>query len=509
MRTAMYLRKSRQDEEIINATIEETLAKHEMQLRAFAERSDIHIDSVYKEVASASDIDGRPVFNQLLLDIEQGLFDSVLVVSIDRLTRGNALDLERIKNTFSIMNCRIITPQKVYDPTNDDDEFFLDFNMFISARELKLIRNRMLKGRKTATEQGLYTGSVIPFGYTKVKNENGKGYILYPDEREAPIVQYIFEKFAEGQRPAEIMHYLNNNGLLTKRHKAWTHARLKRLLKNEVYIGYLALDRKQVVKTIENGVVKKKLAMNPNMRLVKGKHEPIIQMKTWEAVQNRIKINYVDMSNVHKSLVNPLAGIVFCEHCGKTMRRMPSKSWYNIEYFACPTLRCPTSSSELQLVEKRILSELESELKNFNVYLDNYAEEYEIRKANKEAEIKVLENSLAKRHKMYSKACEMLEEGIYTTEMFKARQSEINSQIEHIKQSIQELKERDDHDEVEVIRRLVPNIERCLKEYYSLDVKGKNQLLKSIIEKVTYSRSFRALRNTSKEDFELIIKLRF
>lgn len=509
MRTAMYLRKSRQDEELINATIEETLAKHEMQLRAFAEQSGIAIDGVYKEVASASDIDGRPVFNQLLLDIEQGLYNSVLVVSIDRLTRGNAIDLERIKNTFSIKNCSIITPQKVYDPTNDDDEFFLDFNMFISARELKLIRTRMLKGRRTASEQGLFTGSVVPFGYTKIKNENGKGFILYPDEREAPIVQYIFEKFAEGKRLSEIIHYLNDNGLLTKYSKKWSHQKIKSVLRNEVYKGMIVIERNKVIKTIDNGVVKKKKIKNPNKQFVKGKHEPLITDETWSIVKRRLDLNFIDMSNINKSLMNPFAGIVYCGQCGKAMRRMVSTSWHDTIYLCCPTLRCPTASSELELVEKKILFELEEELKNFNVYLDNYAEEYEIRKASKEAELKVLEDSLNKRQKMYSKACEMLEEGIYTIEMFKARQSEINGQIEHIKQSIQELKEKNEHDEVEVVRRLVPNIERCLEEYHSLDAKGKNQLLKSIIEKVIYSKNMRALKDTPKDNFELDIKLRF
>nr|DAH84322.1 MAG TPA: integrase [Caudoviricetes sp.] len=507
MRVAMYLRKSRQDEELINATVEETLAKHEMQLREFANANNIIVNKVFKEVASAGDIENRPVFNELLLEIEKGLWDAILIVSIDRLTRGNALDLERIKNTFKIMNCKIITPLKIYDPVNDDDEFFLDFNMFISSRELKIIRNRMLKGRRTAIEQGFYTASILPFGYSKTKSETGKGWILVPDEKEAPIVKYIFENYASGKRPADIIHYLNNNGMYTKKGVKWNHAKLKRVLKNNVYIGKLAIDRRKTISKIENGVVIKKLVENPDVKFVDGKHEHLIDQVTWDKVQERIRLNFVDMTPIKSELVNPLAGIVKCPHCGKTMKRNHDKKGYMKPYLICPTLRCPTVSAEFDLVEARILDELKQELKNFNVYLDNYEAEYTIQKENKDNELKLLNDTLVKKQNMYARACEMLEEGIYTKELFLSRTSQINAEIESIKNNISELELKDDNN-VEVYKRMIPNLEFCINEYHNLDTQKKNMLLKSLIDEVTYSRTKRSLRNQPKDNFDLVIKLR-
>lgn len=507
----MYLRKSRQDEEIINATIDETLEKHEKLLRDYAERAQIDINGVYKEVASAGDIENRPVFNQLLLDIEQGLFEAVLVVDIDRLTRGNAVDLERIKNTFKIKDCKIITPLKIYDPQNDDDEFFLDFNMFISARELRLIRKRMMRGKIAAMEQGLYTGSVLPLGYTKVKNENGKGWILYPKEDEAKIVRYIFEQYANGARPADIIHFLNKNGMRGKRGAEWTHRLLKRIVNNRNYIGEIAMQRRTTIQTIENGTVKKRLVMNKDVQHVKGKHQPLISKELWDIVQDRQKIYGVDRVTRTTEMKNPFSGLIFCEHCGRTMARKPhfyKESNRRVIYLCCSTLRCPTAACEFPLVEERILSELHKELDNFNIFLDNYAEEYEIRKENNQKELEILNENLTKRQNMLVRACEMLEEGIYTPEMFKARQSEINGQIEHIKSCIEEVNSRSEHSEVEVVRKLVPNIKLCLDEYHNLTPKEQNKLLKSIIERVTYSRKQRAQKNTPKDDFELDIKLR-
>lgn len=508
MRVAMYLRKSRQDEELINATVEETLAKHEMQLREFANANNIIINKVFKEVASAGGIENRPVFNELLLEIEQGLWDAILIVSIDRLTRGNALDLERIKNTFKIMNCKIITPLKIYDPVNDDDEFFLDFNMFISSRELKIIRNRMLQGRRTATEQGFYTGAILPFGYSKKKSETGKGWILTPNEKEAPIVKYIFEQYANGERPATIIHYLNTHGMKTKKGALWNHAKLKRLLKNNVYIGMLALDRRKTISRIENGVVIKKLEENPDVKFVQGRHEHLVDQETWDKVQKRIELNYIDMTHIKSELVNPLAGIVKCPHCGKTLKRNFDKKGYMPPYFVCPTLRCPTVSAQFDLVESRILEELKQELKNFHVYLDNYEEEYIIQKENKANEIKLLNDALTKKRNMYARACEMLEEGIYTKELFISRTNQINAESEHIKSSIKELEERNNDNEVETIKKMIPNLEKCVAEYDNLSVENKNKLLKSIIKEVIYYRDKPALRNQPKDNFKLVIKLR-
>lgn len=505
----MYLRKSRQDEELINATIDETLAKHEKLLKDYAAKAQINIDEVFKELASAGDIDGRPVFNRLLLDIERGLFDAVLVVDIDRLTRGNAVDLERIKNTFKIMNCKIITPLKVYDPTNEDDEFFLDFSMFISARELKLIRKRMVRGKISAMEQGYYTGSALPFGFSKYKSDTGKGWILCPHPEEANLVRYVFEQYANGERPVNIISHMNESGML-RRGSKWNYTKLFKTLKNRLYIGDIVMYRSKFVETIENGEVKRKRGVKPEeVRYVKGKHEPLISQDIWDIVEAKIgSAEYLDRSSKNRQMVNPLSGLIYCPHCGSAIIRGTSPVLNGREeYLRCRTIKCPTKSTPLLAVEKRIIDELHGSLDELNIFLDNYEEEYEIKKANRRNELELLEMNLAKRRNMLAKACEMLEEGIYTIEMFKARQSEINGQIEHIEASIAECKTRQEHEEVEIVRKLVPNIKYCLEAYYTLDPKSKNKLLHSIIDRIVYIRDV-GVKFSPIDNFEIDIKLK-
>ena len=61
---AMYLRKSRKD--AAEASIEETLARHEARLRQLAQERGLAIGAVYREVVSGDSIAARPEMQRLL-----------------------------------------------------------------------------------------------------------------------------------------------------------------------------------------------------------------------------------------------------------------------------------------------------------------------------------------------------------------------------------------------------------------------------------------------------------
>ena len=88
----IYLRKSRADREAEERGEGETLARHERILLDLAKRSRYHIGAIYKEVVSGETISARPVMQQLLQEVESGMWDGVLVVEIERLARGDSID---------------------------------------------------------------------------------------------------------------------------------------------------------------------------------------------------------------------------------------------------------------------------------------------------------------------------------------------------------------------------------------------------------------------------------
>ena len=150
----IYLRKSRADAEAEARGDGETLARHEKMLLAVAKRDRYHISKIYREIVSGETIAARPQMQQLLQDVEQGLYAGVLVMEVERLARGDTIDQGIMAQTFRYSDTKIITPMKVYDPNNEFDEEYFEFGLFMSRREYKTINRRLQRGRAASAKEG-------------------------------------------------------------------------------------------------------------------------------------------------------------------------------------------------------------------------------------------------------------------------------------------------------------------------------------------------------------------
>ena len=455
---AIYLRKSREDEELK----EETLARHEKMLLDYCTRNNLNIVKIYKEVVSGESIANRPEMQKLLDDVATCAYAGVVCVEIERLSRGNQIDQVEILEVFKSSNTKIYTLNKIYDLSKEDiDEEFLEFALFMSRREYKIINRRLQRGRNHSRQEGYYIGSILPFGFDKVRGD--KGFILVPNDN-AKVVKFIFDKYLEGVNVATITNYLNDNGIKPQYNtKIWTPPTVRNVLKNKLYIGML----------------------NTNNRnsTVKGKHEPIIDELTFNRVQEKLA-KTPKVTNKRK-LSNPLAGLVYCSECGRTMIRKINA--LKFEYLTCPSLRCNTRSLKLETVERLILDELKGELKDFNYFLDNYAGEIEAKRYKVASEIDLLESELTKKIDMLERACEMLESGVYTVDLFKSRTSVIEDKIKALNAQLDELQSLEILED-ERAKKAVPILSKIIDKYDTLDVIEKNNLLKKIIKRIDYTR---------------------
>ena len=196
---AMYLRKSRTDRDLPNVTDEEVLSRHEKTLTDLARQLHVTIGEIYREVVSGETIAARPKMQQLLEDIESGRWGGILVVEVERLARGNSIDQGILSQAMVYTGCKILTPNKVYDPANEMDEEYFEFGLFMSRREYNTIRRRLMSGRRASVSEGKYVGSVAPYGYVRKKMEGQKGYSLAPDPIESEIVREIFRLYTVGE----------------------------------------------------------------------------------------------------------------------------------------------------------------------------------------------------------------------------------------------------------------------------------------------------------------------
>ena len=92
-----YLRKSRSDDALL--TVEEVLEKHETILDEWAERNlggKIPEENKFREVVSGETIDDRPEMKRILQLIESPRIKAILVVEVQRLSRGDLEDAGRL-----------------------------------------------------------------------------------------------------------------------------------------------------------------------------------------------------------------------------------------------------------------------------------------------------------------------------------------------------------------------------------------------------------------------------
>lgn len=92
MQYLIYLRKSRADKEAELRGEGETLARHENALLELAKRKHLPIGDIYREVVSGDTIASRPMMKKLLSEVEQDIWDGVLVMEVERLARGDTID---------------------------------------------------------------------------------------------------------------------------------------------------------------------------------------------------------------------------------------------------------------------------------------------------------------------------------------------------------------------------------------------------------------------------------
>lgn len=198
----IYLRKSRKDMDYFkDESIEKTLQRHEKELQDFIISifgKPIPEHNIYREVASGDTIEDRPVIQEVLSIIEEDDKKGVICIEIERLARGNTMDQGIIAQTFQYTNTKIITPFKIYNLDNEDDLSYFEDGLYQARKYLKYTKRILSRGRLRSVKDGKYVGSVLPYGFNKIKLPNEKGYILTENESEAKVIRLMADLFIDG-----------------------------------------------------------------------------------------------------------------------------------------------------------------------------------------------------------------------------------------------------------------------------------------------------------------------
>jgi DNA invertase Pin-like site-specific DNA recombinase len=517
----MYLRKSRADIEAEAHGEGETLARHERALMDYAKKHKLNITKLYKEVVSGETITARPVMQQLLSDVEKGIWAGVLVMEVERLARGDTIDQGLVAQTFKYSGTKIITPMKIYDPGNEFDEEYFEFGLFMSRREYKTINRRLQAGRVSSVKEGKWVGNKKPYGYKIVKLQGQKGYTLEIVPDEAAVIKMIFELYTVGEEQDDgsikrlgstlIANKLNDMKIPPAQSKKWTPSRVLELMRNPVYIGKVRWNFRPAVKKMQEGIVtiERPRADEDEWLMYDGLHEAIVNEDLFYKTQDYLKNNKPKPAPNMKPIKNPLTGIVICGQCGSKMVRRPYPD-RTPDFLVCPTSGCKNISSYLSYVENRILVSLQQWLTDYKLQLDIENKEVisntelEVKKQN----VKRLEEELKNLNKQMNSIHDFLEQGIYTTETFMERSKIINEKLTDTKTNFDIIKkELDDNSKIQrSITEFIPKVEHVLAVYDSVeDPEVKNALLDEVVSKAVYTKTKKVGKDKNFDDFELIV----
>lgn len=506
--TLIYLRKSRADLEAEASGAGDTLARHRARLLDYAKRVGLSVGAIYEEVVSGDTIASRPKMQQLLTEVEAGMWQAVLVIEVPRLARGDTADQGIVANAFKYSGTLILTPEKTYDPDNEYDEEYFEFGLFMSRREYKAINRRLRAGQLASMREGKYTGSVPPYGYEIVKLKGEKGNTLVPVPEQAKIVKLIYRLYLEeGMAQNAIATHLNSMGVPTARGGMWRVPTIRDILRNAHYAGYTSNGFRPTKKVVRDGKITITRPKNLELELYEGRHEALVTKEQYHTAVERLKKNRRPPVRNGYDLANPLSGLILCEACGAKMQRRNSSTGAP-PYLLCRYAHdCGTVSNNLEEVEQAVIDAIKQWLADFtveSVAADTLMPELP---AKREA-IADLDKQLAALASREQRAFELVETNVYTPELFAQRHAELQKERAALMAQRAELQaDINRADEIIASRReIIPRMQHVIDTYYLTDSnRERNDLLRTVLEKVTYHKTTKAGRGGNPTDLRLTI----
>ena len=318
----IYLRKSR--EEMLNGygSVEITLERHEEILQVWAEQNlggKIPEENIFREVGSGETITDRPIMVEIMKMFKSNEISAVLVVEPQRLSRGDLKDCGELIETLEHTDTKVLTPPKIYDLSDKYDKKMFRDELLRGSEYLEYTKEILARGRALSVSQGKLVGQP-PFGYDKEKLKDTKGFKAIPN-KDAETVKLIYTMFLDGYTPFQIAAHLRTIGANTRTDKEWEHGAVKQILTNCFYTGLQTWQARKTTKMFVDGKIKTVRVKNDEVKLYKGLHDPIISEEIFFKTQEVIKNRSIPRTNSSYETQNPLAGVVKCGICGRSMVR--------------------------------------------------------------------------------------------------------------------------------------------------------------------------------------------
>ncbi|GAB6909485.1 putative Resolvase domain [Desulfosarcina cetonica] len=290
--------------------VDGSLDAQESILRSHVENKNNHPDEsweiagVYREEGRSGKDLNRPEFQRIIRDINRKKINTIIVYKIDRLTRS-LKDFSILWDELDKIGVKVVSIVEQFDTTTPIGRAMLHIVLVFAQLEREQTAERTAATMQYRAEQGLWNGGRI-LGYDLDPDDKGT---LKVNGEQASVVRKAFELCIETGSAGKAQTSLNDLGYRVPVYES------RRGKKH----GGKLFNKQVVINMLQNPVYRGQITWNDN--LYDGKHEPIIDEKTYTKVQEILARNRKTRSNrkMPSNHTYLLQGILTCGKCGSVM----------------------------------------------------------------------------------------------------------------------------------------------------------------------------------------------
>lgn len=438
--------------------------------------------------------DERPQFSQMLQDIDDGKIDIILAKDLSRIGRKGSRTLTFI-DELKEKNVNLILTKDTFGEFNllEGDDDLIGLSTWFNERYVKEVSKKVKIGMHKQLEKGLLLQGT-KFGYLKTAK---KGELVV-DESVRETITTIFDLYERGLGMRKICHKLNfeydfltpsqviereliKNGKSYKKpvKKIWDIYMIKRILKDEIYIGTVITHKTERKDIHKHG----KKVKRENQYIFENHHEAIITKEQFKRVQEIMRKRVKSSSMYTKKKRSYIfGGFLRCGECGGSVTGVtrvssnrevyvPKKLYECVSYRKYGKSRCVCHNIRedlllanfrnfLILLRDNYMSEINNlKLEEYKSNKKKNLEEQKLSLKNLEAEYKVL---VSQRIKEIATSLKDKREFIENT--YKGLEEEKYKEIEKTKRKLEELQKEDLETKQEKLKQTIDYFNQIIED---------------------------------------------
>lgn len=455
-RVGIYIRLSKEDSDKVIES--ESITNQRNILLTYLKENKLALAGEYVDDGVSGTTFDRPAFNKLINDIEDGKINMVVTKDLSRLGRNYIQSGYYVEQYFPMKRVRYVSILDNIDTerTNSSENDIAPFRSILNEMYAKDISKKIRIVFQQKKEDGQFLSTSAPLGYKK--DPNNKHHLII-DSETAPIVKRMFKMIMDGYGTTQIANIFTDEHIptpamrnkyqansLSYQYGYWHPASVRRMLRNNVYIGKLEQGKSQTISYKNRQRVK---LPKEQWIVVDNAHEPLIDEDTFYTVQRLLDTSA--KKTVKKTHL--LTGLLRCADCGGSVGITKAKG-RNYAYTSCNLYRAYTKRKlctphtinydalELMIIEKvRELCKICMDDEKIEQALKQKIEENNY-KGTLEKTLKEANNKKAKIEKNLERLYEDRLNDIITVEMYKSMSEKQNEGLKKIKNEIESLENK-------------------------------------------------------------------